>query len=86
MGGDLPIKMLLYIAMTNALDMTSFGNLLLLFIAMTHAGCGLRLFRVTKNLNDKLCCPLSETQVDGEVKIKMYEKCIGKICNLNFSR
>ena len=86
--------MLLYIAMTNALaypPMTSFGGgylsiIVLLFIAMTHSGCGLRLCRVTNNLNDKLCSPLSETQVDGEVKIKMYEKCIGKICNLNFSR
>ena len=68
------------------LDMTSFGNVLLLFIAMTHAGCGFKLCRVTKNRDDKLCSPLSETQVDGEVKLKMYEKCKGKICNLNFSR
>ena len=66
--------------------MTSFGNLLLLFIEMTHAGCGLRLCRVTKNRDDKLCSPLSETQVDGEVKLKMYEKYIEIICNLNFSR
>ena len=63
------------------LDITSFGNRLLLFIAMTHAGCGLRLCRLTKTRDDKLCSPLSETQVDGEVKLKMYEKCIGKICN-----
>ena len=60
--------------------------IMLLYIAMTHAGCGLKLCRVTKNRDDKLCSPLSETQVDGEVKLKMSEKCIGKICNLNFSR
>ena len=34
------------------LHMTLFGNVLLLFIAMTHAGCGLRLCTVTKNRND----------------------------------
>ena len=34
------------------LDMTSFGNLLLLFIAMTHAGCGLRQCTVSKNSDD----------------------------------
>ena len=34
------------------LDMTSFGNVLLLFIAMTHAGCGLKLCSVTKNSDD----------------------------------
>ena len=60
--------------------------IMLLFIAMTHAGCGLKLCRVTKNRDDKLCSPLSKTLVDGEVKLKMYEKCIGKICNLNFAR
>ena len=43
---------------------------------MTHAGCGLKLCRVTTNQDDKLLSPLSETQVDGEVKLKMYEKCI----------
>ena len=34
------------------LDMTSFGIRLLLFIAMTHAGCGLKLCSVTKNSDD----------------------------------
>ena len=34
------------------LDMTSFGNLLLLIIALTHAGCGLKLCTVTINSDD----------------------------------
>ena len=34
------------------LDMTSFGHVLLLFIAMTHAGCGLKLCTVTINSDD----------------------------------
>ena len=76
----------LHLSIKPCLDMTSFGNVLLLFIAMTHAGCGLKLCSVTKFSDDKLCSPLSETQVDGEVKLKMYEKYIGIICNLNFSR
>ena len=29
-----------------------FGNIMLLFIAMTHAGCSLKLYTVTKNSND----------------------------------
>ena len=32
--------------------MTSFGNQLLLFIAMIHAGCCLKLCTVTKNRDD----------------------------------
>ena len=54
-----------HLSIKPCLDMTSFGNVLLLFIAMTHAGCGLKLCRVTKNRDDKLYSPLSETQVDG---------------------
>ena len=34
------------------LDMTSFGSVLLLFIAMTHAGYGLKLRTVTINSDD----------------------------------
>ena len=34
------------------LGITSFGNVLLLFIAMTHAGCGLKLCTVTINSDD----------------------------------
>ena len=33
-------------------DMTSFGNLLSLFIAMTHAECGLKLCTITNNSDD----------------------------------
>ena len=36
------------------LKMTSFGNVLLLFIAMTHAKCGFKLITVTKNSVDIL--------------------------------
>ena len=36
------------------LDMTSFGNVLILFIAMPHAGCGLKQYCVTKNSADVL--------------------------------
>ena len=98
MGKYLPIKMLLYIAMTHAWaypppTITSYRGvpanqnvtiysddscmgvpphyyviwggylsiIMLLFIAMTHAGCGLKLCSVTKNSDDKLCSPLSET-------------------------
>ena len=41
-----------YLSIKPCLHITSFGNLLLLFIAMTHAGCGLKLYSVTKNNDD----------------------------------
>ena len=69
-SGHVPV--LPHLSNKACLEMTSFGNVLLLFIAMTHAGCGLKLCRVTTNRDDKLFSPLSETQVDGEVKLKMY--------------
>ena len=34
------------------LDMTSIFNVLLLFLAMNHAGCGVKLCTVTKNSDD----------------------------------
>ena len=40
------------VAIKPCLDMTSFGNLLLLFIDMTLAGCGLKLWTVNKHSND----------------------------------
>ena len=41
-----------HLSIKPCLDMTSVGNLLLLFIAMTHAGCRLKLCTVTKNSDD----------------------------------
>ena len=41
-----------HLSIKPCLDMTSCGNLLLLFIAMTHAGCSLKLCSVTKNSDD----------------------------------
>ena len=41
-----------HLSIKPCLDMTSFGKRLLLFIAMTHACCGLRLCTVSKNSND----------------------------------
>ena len=38
-------------------DMTSFGNVLLLFIAMTHAGCGLKLCNVALSSGDVFSLP-----------------------------
>ena len=71
MGEYLPIKILLYLAMTHAWAYPSppllrhmggyLSIIMLLFIAMTHAGCGLKLCSVTKNSDDKLYSPLSET-------------------------
>ena len=49
MFGHLPTPHLL---IKPCLDMTSFGNLLLLFIAMTHAECGLKLCSVINNSDD----------------------------------
>ena len=41
-----------HLSIKPCLDMTSFGNLLLQYIAMTHAGCGLKLCTVTINSDD----------------------------------
>ena len=41
-----------YLSIKPYLDTTSFGNLLLLFIAITHAGCSLKLCSVNINSGD----------------------------------
>ena len=55
-SGDVPLSNMFGhvppLSIKPCLDMTSFGNLLLLFIAMTHAGCGLKLYTVAINSGD----------------------------------
>ena len=61
-----------HLSIKPCLDMTSFGNLLLLFIAMTYSGCDLRLSIVTKNCDDILtraCLCMTPLNMFGHVPI-----------------